>query len=187
MKEPDPRNAARCALPFSACAFRYSARALLLASLVVACNSKPSRNPGDIFPADKTVAEWVKSSATRAFDADHLYEYIDGDADKYVRAGLVKALTSEYRWKDKVDATVDVYVMGNASEAQKVYNDEPAAGSQPVALGDAGRYAAGSLTFRQGPFLVRAVAFGDSPEIASALEALARGVSDRLRKSSAPP
>jgi hypothetical protein len=129
------------------------------------------------------VPGWVKSSDTRTFDASHLYEYIDGDADKYVQAGVVKTLTSDYRFNGKTDATVDVYVMGNTAGAQKIYDSESAEGSQPLTLGDASRYAKGSLTFRQGSYFVRAVAFEDSPEIAKGLADLAHAITNRLGKS----
>jgi hypothetical protein len=112
-----------------------------------------------------------------------LYEYVDGDADKYVQAGVVRTLTSDYRFNGKTDATVDVYVMGTAGGAQKIYDSESAEGSQPLMLGDGGRYAKGSLTFRQGPHFVRAVAFEDSPEISKGLTDLAHAISSRLGKS----
>jgi hypothetical protein len=139
----------------------------------------------DFFPASNSVAGWVKSSDTRSFDASHLYEYVDGDADKYVQAGVVKTLTSDYRFNGKIDAAVDVYVMGETVGARKIYDSESAEGSQPITMGDAGRYAKGSLTFRQGPYFVRLVAYEDSPEMATALTALARALGGKLNRSPA--
>ena len=156
--------------------------ALALAGLLAGCGSNP---PADPFPSSNSIPGWAKSSATRTFDAGHLYEYIDGDADKYVHAGVVKTLTSDYRWKNKVDATVDVYVMGNAAGAQKIYDSESAVGSQSIAIGDAGRYTMGNLTFRQGPYFVRLVAFDNQPEIAQALTSLAGALSGKLNPSRA--
>lgn len=152
--------------------------AIVLAGLLAGCGFRP---PADPFPSSNSVPEWVKSSSTRTFEASHLYEYIDGDADKYVQAGVVKTLTSDYRWKNQVDATVDVYIMGNAAGAQNIYDSESAVGSQPIAVGDAGRYAAGNLTFRQGPCFVRIVVFDKSPGVDQALAGLARALSGKLR------
>ena len=127
----------------------------------------------------------MKESATRAYDPSHLWEYMDGDADKYVHAGVVKTLTSDYRFNRVTDASLDVYVMGDAAGARKIYDSESTVGSQPLVLGDAGRYAKGSLTFRQGPYFVRLVAYEDSPPMATALTALASALSDRLNSASA--
>ena len=49
-----------------------------------------------------------------------LWKYIDGDADKYVQAGVVNTLTSDYRLNGKTDATLDVYVMGSTAGAQNL-------------------------------------------------------------------
>jgi len=122
----------------------------------------------------------MKESATSTYDPSQLWKYIDGDADKYVQAGVVKTLTSDYRYKLVSDAAVDVYVMSAAAGARKIYDAESAEGSQPIAVGDAGRYAKGCLTFRQGPYFVRLVAYEDSSDMAKALEALARALSGKL-------
>ena len=153
---------------------------LILAGLWVGCRSQAHTTAVDFFPASNTAPGWVKSSETRTFEASHLWEYIDGDADKYVEAGVVKTLTSDYKFNGKIDAAVDVYVMGDAAGARKIYDSESAEGSQPITMGDAGRYAKGSLTFRQGPYFVRLVAYEDSPEIAEGLTDLAHAVSSRL-------
>jgi hypothetical protein len=73
--------------------------------------------------------------------------------------------------------------MSEAAGARKIYDSESAEGSQPITMGDAGRYAKGSLTFRQGLYFVRLVAYEDSPEIAKGLTELASAVSSRLAKS----
>jgi hypothetical protein len=159
---------------------------LALAGLLAACRSQAPAGPADFFPASNSVPGWVKSSETRTFEASHLWEYIDGDADKYVQAGVVKTVTSDYRFNGKIDAAVDVHVMGDAAGARKIYDSESAEGSQTISLGDAGRYAKGSLTFRQGRYFVRLVAYEDSPEIAKGLTDLAQAVSGRLSPAGPP-
>jgi hypothetical protein len=158
---------------------------LVLTTLLVGCRAKRPSAPADFFPQSNAVLGWVTSGNTRSFDANHLWEYIDGDADKYVRAGVVKTLTSDYRFNGTTDATADVYVMANPGGARQVYESESAAGSTPVDVGDAARLAKGSVTFRQGPYLVRLVAYEDSPEMTQALTDLAHAISNRLSKASA--
>jgi hypothetical protein len=156
---------------------------LALAALLAACHAKAPAGAADFFPPTNSVQGGVKSSATRTFEASHLWEYIDGDADKYIQAGVVKTLTSDYRFNNQVDATADVFVMAKPEGAQKIYDSESAAESQPVQIGEAGRLAKGSLTFHQGPYYVRVVAYEDSPGVAQALTDLARALSGRLSQS----
>jgi hypothetical protein len=153
---------------------------LILAGLFVSCRSHAPSGATDFFPASNAVPGWAKFGETRTFEASHLWEYIDGDADKYVQAGVVKTLTNDYRFNDKADATVDIYVMAKTEGAKQIYDSQASPETQPVAVGDAARYAKGSLTFRQGPYFVRLVTYADSPEMTPALIALATAVSDRL-------
>jgi hypothetical protein len=163
--------------------FRFSVMIFVLAAVLVGCRSKRPSAPGDFFSDSVSAPGWVKSGAARTFEASHLWEYVDGDADKYIQAGVVKTLTCDYKFNSKTDATIDVYVMGNASGARKIYDSETSEGSQPLSIGDASRYAKGSLTFRQGPYFVRLVAYEDSPEITTAMTALAFAVSNRLTQA----
>ncbi len=90
----------------------------LLAGFVPGCRPK-TNNAADFLPAGNAVPGWAKTSDTRTFSAADLWKYIDGDADKYVQAGVVNTLTSDYRLNGKTDATLDVYVMGSTAGAQK--------------------------------------------------------------------
>jgi len=154
-----------------------------LTGLLVGCRHQTPAAAVDFFPASNSVPGWVKTSETRSFDAGNLWKYIDGDADKYVQAGVVKTFTSDYCFNGKTDATVDVFVMGNTEGAKKIFDSESADGRQPLTISDAARYAKGSLTFRQGTYFVRLVAYEETPEIAAALTSLARALSSRFGKS----
>jgi hypothetical protein len=190
-----PEREERCSFMQVSAPLRLRARSfcplqivtLILTGLWAGCRSQGPSAAIDFFPASNSAPGWVKSSATRTFAASHLWEYIDGDADKYVQAGVVKTLTSDYRFSGKIDAAVDVYVMGDAAGARKIFDSESAIGSQPLTIGDAARYAKGSLTFRQGPYFVRIVAYDNSPETAPPLTALAFAVSGKLSAGPANP
>jgi hypothetical protein len=156
---------------------------VILSGLLAGCRSMKQAAPVEFFSDSISAPGWAKSGAARTFEASHLWEYVDGDADKYLQAGVLKTLTCDYKFSNKTDATVDVYVMGNAAGARKIYDGESSDGSQPLSIGDASRYAKGSLTFRQGPYFVRLVAYEDSPEITKALTAMALAVSNHLNQA----
>jgi hypothetical protein len=158
---------------------------LALASLLAGCRSKAPSGPVDFFPESNAVQGWVKPSDTRTFEASHLWEYIDGDAEKYIQAGVVKTLTSDFRYNNKVDATADIYVMAKPEGAKKIYDSELPAEFKLVEIGEAGRITKVSLTLHQGVYFVRLVAYEDSPETTKALIDLAGAISSRLSKSGA--
>ena len=157
-----------------------AALAVALLGLALGCARKADSKPATFFPESNQVSGWSKQGETRSFAAGDLWRYIDGDAEKYVRAGVQKTLTADYRYLDKVEAVADIHVMGTAEGARKIFDAEPAAGSQPVALGDSARLYGTSLTFRKGPCLVRLVAYQDAPQVGRALTELGRGIEQRL-------
>jgi hypothetical protein len=132
------------------------------------------------FPASGAVAGWDKSSDTRTFAAKDLWQYIDGDAEQYISAGVVSTATSDYKYKGQLEAVVDVYTMGNSAGAQKIFETGQTKDAKRVQIGDAGVAYEQSVTFRKGPYLVRIVAYESSPDGPQALLALARGVEAKL-------
>jgi ferredoxin len=108
---------------------------------------------------------WKKTGATRVFDTSNLWQYLDGGADKYIDAGLVRTLTAPYQFAGKLDAVVDLHIFRTS------------AGAAALAPGDAVRLYPASLTYRKGPCFVRIVSYEEAPN--GALAALARAVLER--------
>ena len=145
------------------------------------CKRGPRANAVS-FPASNEVAGWAKSGDVRVFEAADLWKYIDGEAERYLKFGVQRAFTADYKFQNTVEATVDIYVMGDVEGATKVFGSEPASDAKQVELGDGARLYSQSLVFREGPYLVRIVAFQESAEVPQALLALARDIEQRLKK-----
>ena len=133
----------------------------------------------DPFPASDKVAGWQKTSETRVFAAKDLWQYIDGDAEQYISAGVVTTSTSDYKYQGQLEATVDVYTMNDAAGARKIL-ETGTSDAKPIQLGDAGVTYAQSVIFRKGSRLVRIVAYESTPDTPQALLALAHGVEAKL-------
>jgi len=155
---------------------------LTVVVFLASCSLKKSAKDVSFFPDSNQVSGWTRSGETRTFSADRLWKYIDGDAEKYIHAGVERTLTTDYVYQGKVEATVDVYVMSAAGGAQKILDSEPSNSSRAVQVGDAGRLYRGSLTFRKGRYFVRVVAYEESPDLGDALVALGHGLEGRLSR-----
>jgi hypothetical protein len=153
-----------------------AALVMVAAVLVPGCKKKVL----DPFPASGAVAGWQKTSDTRTFAAKDLWQYIDGDAEQYLAAGVVSTSTSDYKYQGQLEATVDVYTMKDAAGARKILETGKTGDASAVQLGDAGIGYAQSILFRKGPFLVRIVAFESTPNTQQALLVLAHGVEAKL-------
>ncbi|MGA3017288.1 MAG: DUF6599 family protein [Bryobacteraceae bacterium] len=143
---------------------------------------RPAAKPLSWFPESGDAPGWTKVGETRLFEAADLWKYVDGDAERYLRAGVRRTLTASYRYGDTVEAVADIHLMETPQGAASIFESESSAGSRPVALGDAGRSYGQSLTFHRGAFFVRLVAYQDTPQTEQALVGLGQGVEGRLRQ-----
>jgi len=132
------------------------------------------------FPASNAIAGWEKTSDTRVFAAKDLWQYIDGDAEQYISAGVLSTSTSDYKFQGQLEAVVDVYTMGDATGASKILTAGQTKEATTVQVGDAGISYAQSIVFRKGATLVRIVAYESTPGAPQALLALAHGVEAKL-------
>jgi hypothetical protein len=154
------------------------AAALGIAAAIASAGCK--KTAVDPFPAAGAVAGWEKNGDTRVYAAKDLWQYIDGDAEQYLQAGVVSTSTADYKYQNQLDAVVDVYTMGDAAGARKILEAGRSNDAQSVPIGDAGLAYAQSVTFRKGPYLVRIVAYENGPGTQQALIALAHSVEARL-------
>ena len=150
-------------------------------ALIIGCQRSPV-DEGSLFPASNQVAGWVKTGGVRTFEAAYLWKYIDGEAERYLNAGVRRVSTSDYKFQNKLDVVVDIYTMGSAEGAEKIFQSEPPLGARSVQLGDAARLYSQSLIFRKGACLVRIVAFEESAEMPQALWQLGRSIESRLAR-----
>jgi hypothetical protein len=156
---------------------KYRWAVAVLAVLTAACGA---RRAADVFPADNEVRGWKMERPPRSFQADNLWEYIDGDAEKYLQAGFESVRNASYQYAGKIEAAADVYTMKTPEAAAKVLDAESDVGSQPAALGDGGKVYRASVVFRKGRHLVRLVAYQDDPEGQKALVELGQAIARRL-------
>jgi hypothetical protein len=148
---------------------------------MIACSCK-KQSPAQPLPVSNEVAGWEKTGETQTYTAQTLSNYIDGGAEQYLKAGFKSVSTSEYKFHGKIEAVADVYVMADASAARKIFEADPAGNAKAVQLGDAARAYNQSVVFYKGPFLVRLVAYQETPETSQALQQLGQGIEKRLSK-----
>ena len=132
------------------------------------------------FPASGEVAGWQKSGETRVFEAKDLWQYIDGDSEQYMQAGVVSTSTTDYNYQSRLEAVVDVHTMGSAEGASKILSKAQAGDAKTIQLGDGGVAYAQSITFHKGVYLVRIVAYQSYADGPQAMMALAHSVESKL-------
>jgi predicted GIY-YIG superfamily endonuclease len=150
------------------------------AGLSLACKSETAPKASEPFPQSGEVPGWARTGETRTFQADRLWEYIDGDAERYIQAGVVQTLTADYRFQDKTDAVADVHIMKTWEGPKKLLEPAWSAGSQRVPIGEDARLFETTLVFRKGRYLVQLVAYEEGPHLGQALVELGKAIEKRL-------
>jgi len=156
--------------------FAVSLIALLAVGAISGCKKKIATP----FPASGAIAGWDKSSETRTFEPKDLWQYIDGDSEQYIQAGVVSTSTSDYKYKGQLEAVVDVYTMSGPDGAQTILERGQTKDAKAINIGDQGLQYAQSVTFRKGAHLVRIVAYQSNADSMQSLAALAHGVEANL-------
>ncbi|MGB8259808.1 MAG: DUF6599 family protein [Terracidiphilus sp.] len=162
----------RTTLPMLALA----AIAILVAPAATGCK----KSQADPFPASGAASGWQKTSETRTFAAKDLWQYIDGDAEQYLAAGVVTTSTSDYKYNNQLEAVVDIHTMKDAAGAHKVLTTGQTSDARAVQLGDECLAYAQSIGFRKDATLVRIVAYQGGADTPRALESLARAITGKL-------
>ena len=142
------------------------------------CHREPQADV--LLPVSNDAAGWFKSSDRRTFEAPELWKYIDGEAERYWKAGVQRVVTADYKYQNQVDAVVDIYVMNNVQGPKQILDSEPTGDAKSVLLGDGARLYGQSLVFRKGPYLVRIVAYQQSEETPQELCALGQAIARRM-------
>jgi hypothetical protein len=153
---------------------------LVVCALVILPGTGCKKAANDPFPATGSVAGWAKSGETRNFAAADLWQYIDGGAEQYVKAGVVTTATSDYKYRDHLEAVVDIYTFNDGAGAKTIFESSPVGTGKFVAIGEAGLSYAQSVIFRKGKFLVKIVSYEATPGSQEAMTALAHALEQKL-------
>jgi hypothetical protein len=162
------------------------------------CGARPQESGGPLAtvpPATqeqllKLLPDSAKLAATTAgvprFYAADLYEYIDGEAVGYHAYDFVALLNQAYKAQG-ADVTVDIYDMGEPTNAFGVYASDCSPNNHFVQIGAEGYLGDSALNFWQGRYYIKLSGLSQKPDMNSVLESFARSISERLQGGKSLP
>ena len=144
--------------------------------------SDPGKTASDFaLPGDGEIPGWSLAADPEHYEADNLWEYINGQADFFIDYGFVRVDTAEYRnEQDSSSVVLEVYRMGRPQEAFGIFAAERTRDDRPLELGSGAYLGANVLGFWQGELYVKLVSFDHGPSIDQQLISLAEKVSSRI-------
>jgi hypothetical protein len=152
---------------------------LLITFLLMACseNQKAAKpfSIKAIFPAGIVENSIEISSEIRTFSKDSLWVYIDGGAEEYLKHNVIEVATADYK-AGSAAIVADIYRFNSENDARQMYLDIRPDQPDTIRLGVEGVRTSTTIDFVKGAFLVRLIAFDESPQTGQLLWTLAKGI-----------
>ncbi len=167
---------------------RHGALAVMMIVLAACSGGEPTQDePGPTMaagfglPTDGELPGWSLVTDPEHYEADNLWEYINGQADFFIDYGFVRVDTAEYRNDHESSSVVlEVYRMGRPQEAFGIFAAERTRDDRPLEIGAGAYLGANVLGFWQGERYVKLTSFDEGPAIEQLLIGLAEEISSRI-------
>jgi len=167
---------------------RLAAVSLIVVTCVACSGGDPSQDkhgPTVVtafnLPADGEMPGWSMVTEPEHYEADNLWEYINGQADFFIDYGFVLVDTAEYRNDNESSSVVlEVYRMGRPQEAFGIFAAERTLDDRPLEIGAQAYLGANVLGFWQAERYVKLTSFDKGPTVEQLLIGLAEEVSSRM-------
>jgi hypothetical protein len=131
-------------------------------------------------------AGWRAVAPADRYDANTIFQYIDGHGEVYLAYGMTSCDARRYaRSEDEGLVIVDLFEMASAADAFGVFTHSRE--GEAVAVGQGGTVGYGTLFFWKGRHFVSVTAERDSEGTREAVVALGRAVADVIAETGAPP
>jgi hypothetical protein len=153
---------------------------------------EPQRAIAAMLPLTKLPREWTLGKLgdrhLETFNADNLYEKIDGRAESFIQYGVKGMAYSFYHPTGDSSGELQLYIyeMGDTLKALGKYGSEKPDEFKAVAIGNEGYTSAGSVSFYAGRYYTQIVSTQDAPRFAAFALELAQRVA-ALQKPGASP
>lgn len=119
-------------------------------------------------------ADFTAISKLETYDADTLYEKIDGKAPLYTDSGFEKLFTRQFRDNSKDDQTFELYVydMGSPKNALAVYSQQKREDVQTISGVDFGYQTTNAIFYSLGKYYLEIIGSAQSPELLKSMATL---------------
>jgi hypothetical protein len=123
---------------------------------------------------------WEPEGEPEIYDADNLFEYINGSAELYLTYDFKEMGTSSYFDDQGRGLTIDIYRHGDRNNAFGIYSQERPNPANYMEIGAQGYYDYGVLNFVRGSYYVKVAGYDLEEFDEEMLSAVAKIVSQRI-------
>lgn len=146
--------------------------------------TEPAARLAQMLPSE--VDGWKPNEADGLYDADNLYDYINGGAEVYRSFNVRSVRARRYAKPGEEDLIADLFDMGTPQDAFGAYHHDMREGINP-GVGQESEQTESALSFWKGPYFVSLLALDETDDARRALLALGRAIADAIPEEGAPP
>ncbi len=141
-----------------------------------------------LIPQGRQLPGWQMSEKPRFFDAENLFEYINGAADLYILYGFRLVLTTDYRLEaESTSVTVEIYAMQSPLHAFGIYAAERSPNEETTTIGVEGYIGANVLNFYKGLYYVKITSFAIGQDLRERLQEMGAFIAANIKGEFKPP
>jgi hypothetical protein len=155
----------------------------LLAWLLAGCGGTKAP-PIESLPTSEVPAGWTRSGEAQTFDAENLFDLVDGQAESFFAYAFESVTVQTYEGPDEASLRVEIWQLATPADAYGLFTTYRA--GTPVAIGQEGDTDPGRrLDLWQDRYFVRLFALAPIPE--ADMQALAESIASTLPAGGEPP
>lgn len=143
----------------------------------------PASGLAEILPVE--IQGWTAVDPDKIFDAETIFDYIDGAGEVYRAYNMKVLLSRTFRKSDRPDIIADLFDMGSAADAFGVFTHD--LDGEDWKIGQGCVYKGGLLSFWKDRYFVSLYAEGETQETQAALRVLGRGIESAIPRRGEKP
>jgi len=155
-----------------------------VAVVLAGCGGSTAANPETTMFLPESVGDWVRRDSVVTYDRETIFDYINGAGEVYRSYAFADVLVARYEQVDQ-SLNVELFDMGTSEDAYGVFSYAREHGDTGIGAGYERK--GGVLCFWQDRFYVCVATEQASDDMGTALEDVARGISQRLPPSGERP
>lgn len=146
-------------------------------------HAEPLESLGAKIP--RVIQGWEAEGEDRLFDAQTIFDYIDGAGEVYRAYRMQRCLSRSYASSQGGRIILDLFEMGSSSDAYGVFTHDR--DGEPLEMGHEGLYKAGWLRFWKDRFFVSIFDEAQTLESTEAAQKLGKATADLIRNAGKKP
>jgi len=154
---------------------------LLLISFGMMAYTAQEKSGSELISLMPDLDKWKQTEETQIYYPESLFEYINGAAEIYLSYEFKELAVNQYEQADsECNIIVEIYDMGNSTNAFGIYSAERFPDNQFVPVGLQGYLEEGTLNFITGSYYVKLMCFDCEPESKTVLQSFAQAFINKV-------